>query len=597
MRKLDKLTLKDMLERSVEMHAERPSLGTIDGNAMTYAQLGRKVNEISSFLQEQGIIMGDRVALLSENMPNWGVSYLAITTMGAVVVPILPDFRPQEIHHILRNSKSKAIFVSQKLYDKLEDFEFELAKTVIIIDDFSLVPPNTKKEALPDAMVKGQARLNQFLDAVNNLAKHLPDMESFQKVFEERRRDFRKLWESTLRMTGRLPIAVEPDSLAAILYTSGTTGHSKGVMLTHENLVFNVLDTLKIQPIISTDRMLSILPLAHTYECTIGFLLPVSQGGAVYYLNKPPVAKILADAFQRIRPTLVLSVPLVIEKMYRSRILPKLTKNAVLRGLTKVGPVRKAMHKAAGKKLLEFFGGELHFFGVGGAKLARDVELFLREAEFPYSIGYGLTETSPLIAGCTPAITKFRSTGPTLPGLEVRIANPNSKTGVGEIQVRGASVMRGYYQDPEQTKEVMTEDGYFKTGDLGILDKDGYLFIKGRSKNVIIGASGENIYPMDIEAVINQEEYVMEALVYEQNGKLTARVHLDYERLDKEQQTLFQKASDSKIKKQIEQILTQIQKAVNAKLPTFSRLNRVIEQPEPFVRTPTKKIKRYLYTQ
>jgi long-chain acyl-CoA synthetase len=262
--------------------------------------------------------------------------------------------------------------------------------------------------------------------------------------------------------------------------------------------------------------------------------------------------------------------------------------------LYKLPALRKRIHRAAGKKLMQTFGGQLKFFGIGGAKLSREVELFLREGGFPYAIGYGLTETSPLIAGCTPSLTRFRSTGPVVPGMEVRIADPEASTGIGEIQTRGTSVMKGYYRDPERTAETFTPDGWFRTGDLGVLDKDGYLYIEGRLKNMILGPSGENIYPEAVESVINRSDVVLESIVYEDEGQLAARVHLDYEKLD--ESFSAEGLTEAQIRSRIETMLEDIRKTTNESVSAFSRIARVIEQVEPFEKTPTQKIKRYLYT-
>jgi len=522
--------------------------------------VAEKVDEIKSFLHHNGIIVGDRVAILAENSPNWGIAYLAITTMGAIVVPILPDFRENEIQHILKHSGAKAIFVSEKYYGKLD--VLSPGDLQILIDDFSIIPPATTKEKL-------------------------------QKIINGGSNELAKLKESALKITGFAGQEVREDDLAAIIYTSGTTGHSKGVMLSHKNIVFNIIDTLKIQKVDENDRLVSVLPLSHTYECTIGFLLPLYCGASIFYLDKPPIARVLLPAMMKIKPTMILTVPLIIEKIFKTKIQPTFTSKKLLSGIYKIPFFRKIFHRIAGKKLYHSFGGHLHFFGIGGALLAPDAERFLRDAKFPYAIGYGLTETSPLIAGCTPRVTKYRSTGTVLPGLEIKMGNKNA-AGEGEILIRGNSVMKGYYKDPDRTKEVLSDDGWFRTGDLGILKKDRYLFIKGRVKNVIIGASRENVYPEDLEAIISENEFVLETLVYSQNNKIIARIHPNYEMIDEKFKAQHRK--ESQMQKIINQLLLDVKTEVNLRVPQFSRLSTVIEQTEPFVKTPTQKIKRYLYT-
>jgi len=560
---LEKMTFKHVLKNSVEKYGERPALSMVNGEPITYRQLGEKVHTLSTILADRGIKAGDRVAILSENMPNWGIAYFAITTMGAIAVPILPDFHANEVLHILRHSEAKAIFISEKQYNKLEEARIEGLKTLFILDNFSLIPPETTMDKLNEIIIEGQ-------------------------------REFTKIKESAMKIAGREFAKVREDDIASFIYTSGTTGHSKAVMLTHKNFVFDALETLKIQHVSQEDRLLSVLPLSHCYEFTIGFLIPLIQGAAVYYLDKPPVAKVLLPAMQKVKPTMMLTVPLIMEKLFKTKVLPQFTSSSVTRFFYNLSFFRIKLHKIAAAKIHKMFGGELRFFGIGGALLAPEVEQFMREGNFPYAIGYGLTETSPLIAGSSPDVTKFRSTGIILPGIEVKIDQPNPETGEGEICVRGANVMKGYFKDPERTARVLSSDGWFRTGDLGMMDKDGYLYIKGRMNSMIVGPSGENIYPEEIESIINRSDYVLESIVYQDNGQLIARIHLNYELLDKE--LASSKLSETQISQHIKKKLEEIRRQVNASVSAFSRINKVIEQTEPFEKTPTKKIKRFLYT-
>jgi len=386
---------------------------------------------------------------------------------------------------------------------------------------------------------------------------------------------------------------VHEDDTAALIYTSGTTGMSKGVMLSHKNLVLDAWITTRFQPVKTGDRLLSVLPLSHTYECTIGFIIPMMGGACVYYLDKPPTARVLVPAMQKIRPTMILTVPLIIEKIFKTQVYPQLNANPVFRALYKMPPTRKFLHQMAGKKLMKTFGGELHFFGIGGALVSWEVERFLSEAGFPYAIGYGLTETAPLIAGSHPRDTRFRSTGQVLEHLQLRIADPDPKTRIGEIQVKGETVMKGYYKDPVKTAEAFTKDGFFKTGDLGILRKKRYLYIIGCSKNVIVAASGENIYPEEVENKLNEHEAVLESLVLDVGGVLTARVFLSPEYLEKHHHT--SRLTSAKHKKLVDALLDEIKSQANQNLSSFSRIKRIIEQQEPFEKTATQKIKRFLY--
>ncbi|MCV6607573.1 MAG: AMP-binding protein, partial [Campylobacterales bacterium] len=324
------------------------------------------------------------------------------------------------------------------------------------------------------------------------------------------------------------------------------------------------------------------------FECSIGFLIPLIYGSQIQYIEKPPTPKILVDALGKVRPTFMVSVPLIIEKIFKNKIYPNLTKNIALRTAYKVPMIRKKLHKVAGKKLIETFGGRLHFFGIGGAKISAQVEAFLDEADFPYTIGYGLTETSPLLSGTVAQYRRLRSAGTMLHGLEYRI-NENK-----ELVVKGPNIMMGYYKDEERTKEVL-EDGWFNTGDLGVIDQDGYLFIEGRSKNVIVGPSGENIYPEQIESKLNDYEFVLESVVYLDSNRLQARVHLDYEKLDEKFNT--DNVPDSQVEQKIQELLEEIRIDLNESVSSFSKIMKFIEQREPFVKTATKKIKRYLYTE
>ncbi|MFA6195454.1 MAG: AMP-binding protein [Sulfurimonas sp.] len=552
---LENFTLPSLLHRSVEMYKNENSLCKVGGSSMSYGELNDKIQNMVKLLKENGISKGDKVVLLSENMPHWGVAYLGVTSIGAVIVPILPDFHPADVHHIIRHSEAKAAFASEKYLSTIEECTQNDIKLVIKLENLEIIEELTNKD---------------YISTIKQKTKELTQKMSNQTLEE--------------------PLE---DDLAAIIYTSGTTGHSKGVMLSHKNIVTNALSVHNILTITKSDIFLSILPLAHTFECTVGLIVPLLHGSSVYYIDKVPTPSVLLKAFEVVKPTMILSVPLIIEKIYKNKVLPKFTSSALMRFLYKIPFIRKFLNKIAGKKLLESFGGRLRFFGIGGAPLSPFVEQFLIEAHFPYIIGYGLTETAPLIAGSVLGETpKFRSTGIAFSGVEIKIKDKNSQTGEGEIVVKSPSVMLGYYKDKEKTDEVM-EDGWFLTGDLGYMDEDGYLFISGRIKNVIIGAGGENIYPEQIEAIINQNEAVLDSLVLQQEDKLVARVHLDYEMLDKKFKA--DKKTDTLVKEEITLLLEQMRQDVNAQLASYSKIVKYIEQIEPFVKTPTKKIKRYLY--
>ncbi|MDP4187151.1 MAG: AMP-binding protein [Bacteroidota bacterium] len=555
MQEIQKYTLQALLKSSAECFGDKTALSFIDIQGYTYRDLYVKARELSFFLHCSGIEKGDKVAVFSENNPNWGLAYFSIAWMGAVNVPILPDFTEIEVKNILEHSETKAIFVSKKLMARCNLETFQDKFLIIVLDDFSL-PFDTEHQTI-----------ERFL---------------------------RERLEEALHFE---PLQVEDDDLAAIIYTSGTTGKSKGVMLSNKNLIFDVIQSLTLVNINSEDRFLSILPLSHTYECSLGLILPVMQGSTVYYLDKPPSASYLLPAIQKVKPTAMLTVPLIMEKIYKSQILPKFTGNKVTKMIYSVPLLRKLLNRLVGMKLYKIFGGCIRFYGIGGAPLSPEVERFLHEARFPYAIGYGLTETSPMIAGCSPAETKLYSTGYVMKDVEVKIDNPNPETGEGEILVRGHNVMKGYFKDKLLTLNAFTHDGWFRTGDLGVFDKDRYLFIKGRLKNMILGPSGENIYPEEIEAIINKIEGVVESVVYEKKGRLIAKVHVNYDELEESYNNLKQSAINwqNQMQSKISDMMVEIQEKVNKQVSKFSRLSLVVEQVEPFEKTPTQKIKRYLY--
>ncbi|MBN2417511.1 AMP-binding protein [bacterium] len=559
---LTKLTVKQLIEESVRRYGSNPALGFVGQQPISYARLGQQIHSQSTLLHRRGVTHGDRVAIISENMPNWGIAYFSILYLGAVAVPVLPDFHASEIHHIIRHAGAKALYVSRKMMDKIEDLSDADISTLIIIDDFTLVAPETRIGRIKDLIKEGG-------------------------------REYAKLKESAGRAAGLIPAEVRETDLAAIIYTSGTTGHSKGVMLTHGNIIHNVISSGAVQPVGDTDRFLSILPLSHTYENTIGLLLPLMQGACIYYLDRPPAANILLPAMEKVRPTFMLSVPLILEKLYKKKIAPRLNVSGIGGRILSLRPIRKWLSLIIGRKLIKSFGGRIKFFGIGGAPLTPEVERFLRDAGFPYAVGYGLTETAPLLAGCAPGVTRFQSTGPAVKDVQLIIADPDPRTGEGEILAKGPNIMKGYYKDPDSTRAVFTEDGWFRTGDLGTFDADGYLYIKGRLKNVIIGPSGENIYPEEIEAHLTSFPYVLEAIVFRQDERLIAKVYLNYEELDR----IFEREHLSRqhIRERIAALLEEMRTTINSRISVYSRIHQILEQPEPFEKTPTQKIKRYLY--
>lgn len=535
-------SLRALFEYSTSKYPNNKALYFINGPGYTYNEFAIKTREISDILSKYGIKKGDKVGLISQNMPNWAVAFFSISAFGKIAIPMLPDFSESDIKHILKHSESKALFVSEKLYPKIKEKAIDRLSLIIKLDDFSIIKGEMVEEPEPTLSTD----------------------------------------------------QIKSEDLASIIYTSGTTGSSKGVMLTHKNFCANLYAAQNLRPSYEWDVWLSLLPLSHTLENSLSLILPMQAGASVYYLTKAPTPTILMKAFAEVHPTSILSVPLIIEKVYKSSILPQLNKSFITRTLYKIGPTRKILHKVAGKKLMKKFGGAIRFFGIGGAKLNRDVERFLYESKFPYAIGYGLTETSPLLAGAIPSMVRMGSTGPAVYGVQLKLIDIDPSTGIGEIVAKGDNVMRGYYKNIEATEEAFTPDGWFRTKDLGIFDKDGWLYIKGRTNNTIIGPSGENIYPEEIESVINSHDLVSESIVTEERGKLKALVHFNSEKL-----AAFLATKDELTKtaqEKIENLKKEIMDYVNEKVSKFSKISDVTEHEEEFEKTATQKIKRYLYS-
>ncbi|HAC20753.1 MAG TPA: AMP-dependent synthetase, partial [Porphyromonadaceae bacterium] len=371
---------------------------------------------------------------------------------------------------------------------------------------------------------------------------------------------------------------------------------SKGVMLTHGNLTFVAEKVRSIQEVYETDSFLSVLPLSHVYENVLGLILPISRGASVYYMSKPPTPTLLMKALEEVKPTMMLIVPLIIEKIYFSRIRPELTRNFLMRKMYHVWPINHFMNRKAGKMLKKAFGGRLRFLGIGGAPLDVSTERFLRDGAVPYSCGYGLTETASLIFGSKVGKVKFRSVGPPLEGVSYMIRKPNDKAIEGEVVVKGRGVMRGYFKDTEQTRQVLSPDGWFSTGDLAEM-KNGNLYIRGRSKNMILGPSGENIYPEEIESVLNTMDGVEESVVYEKRGRIIAKVYINPENLAKKYDAFKQFASfkQEELQGRLDNYATDLKKKLNAHLNRYSQVQDMILMNAPFEKTPTHKIKRFLY--
>ena len=534
-------TLYEIVKHSVEKFSERIAFSMIGGEDVSYKEVGERVEKVKEMLLNAGVGKGDKVAILSSSMPNWGVAYFAVTTSGMVAVPILPDFTGAELDLIIEHSEAKAILVSDKLYTKLSKSTVEKMNIVIRTKGLNIISQTVEERA--EAMVP------------------------------------------------------KPEDLAVIIYTSGTTSKPKGVMLTHYNIA---AQTTIIPPLFEyneDDVLLSILPLAHTYECTLGMIYPFSRGAQVHYMDRPPTASALMPALSQVRPTVIASVPLIMEKIYRGKVRPTFDKNPITRKLYGWDWSRKLLHKVAGNSLKKLFGGRMRLFAIGGAKFDSEAERFLYEAGFPYGIGYGLTETAPLLAGAVGDMVRVGSTGPSLPAVQIRLDNINPETKQGEIVAKTPSCMIGYYKNEQATKDAFTEDGWFRTGDLGYIAEDGWIYIKGRLKNMIVGPSGENIYPEDIEEVLNSNRFVAESVVTEEDGKLIALVHFDTTALEETYDEFKHKVSVSAEQMQLkmEEIKREVMEYVNSKVNRFSKISKVVDNEGEFEKTPTKKIRRFNY--
>jgi len=550
------MTLNYVIDSSCSKYSDRPAIGMAMEQPLCYGEFHESILALAMRLQTEGINKGDRLAILGENSHNWAIAYLATVRLGAVAVPILPDLPESDVHHIISEMQVKALFTTQKQIEKIYEFRDEVKGPVITLDDYDakvgIISILTFSSYLGEALATFRAN---------------PDNPPFAPVDE--------------------------NDLASILYTSGTSGYSKAVMLSHKNLTANAFAASGLKEIEPGSVFLSVLPMSHTYEFTCGFILPILCGCRIAYAGKTPTPAILQKLCEHEKPFAIFAVPLVLEKIYKKKVLPQIEKSNLLKGVCKFGVGRKFVYRKIGRKLLSFFGGNLQLMGVGGAALNPDVEKFLYEARFPYLVGYGMTESSPLIAG-GPAGDRtiaIGSSGKPIPGVQVKIADPDPESGIGEITVCGANVMQGYYNDQEATAAVLSTDGWLSTGDLGFIDKEGNLHICGRSKNVIVLPNGENVYPEAIEHKLNGYHWVVESMLIENNGQMEAWIYPDYEFID--DQTAGSSRADRRV--YIENLLDHLRTELNRELPKSSRLAKVFERREPFIKTATHKIKRYLY--
>ena len=502
--------------------------------AYTYATFKNECDALSKVLTQYGIGADDKVAILSTNMPNWSVAFFATVVFGRISIPILPDSSENEVTNIINHSESKVLFVAKKMLGKVSQEVMEKMTLVIELDTLEIIKADDEK----------------------------------------------------FTCDGRTSVPT-PDEIATIIYTSGTTGSAKGVVLSHRNLAANVITCYHSCKRTEKDRWLSILPMAHTLEMTLGMLYPMYTGSTVYYLPKPPAAPLLLKAMKIVRPTTMLTVPMIIEKVYKGSVLPTIKKSRTLTWMNK--HMHGMMCRIIGIKLKKTFGGCISFYGIGGAKLDPEVEDFLLKARFPYAIGYGLTETAPLLGYAMDGWRAVGSFGYPVHNVKLKLYNVDPVTGEGEIVAKGPNVMLGYYKDPVRTRSVFTEDGWFRTSDIAIQDELGRYYIKGRNSNMILGPSGENIYPEEIENVLNNQEGVGESIVVERNGRLVALV------APAEGFIEWDKESEDKFYEKLAHWKAKILSVTNKNVNKSSQVSSVEVMKEPFEKTATQKIRRFKY--
>lgn len=513
-----------------------------------YSDVAKNILIMHNVFKRSSIYKGDKIALCGGNSINWALSYLSIISYGAVVIPILVDFSPSDISSIIKDSGTKYLFIDRNTADKIENETINSLEMVFSLDDFSIINVN------------------------NNVYKEIRIGEN---IFDVELDNFS-------RDNFSLNI-FDNETLATIIYTSGTTGFSKGVMLNHNALAANLKYAIANMPIKPNDHILSFLPLAHVFGCLFDFLFPFSKGACIYMLNAIPSPNILLKAFDEIKPSLILMVPLIIEKIYLKKLLPVISK-PIIKKLLALPLISSILKKNIREKLTKSFGGNFHELIIGGSALNEEVEKFLIDIGFKFTVGYGMTECAPLISYAPWNKHVARSCGCIIDSLEIKI-DAKGEDEVGEIMVKGENVMLGYYKNPKATAEALSKDGWLRTGDLGVLGENNRIFIRGRSKNMILGASGQNIYPEEIESKLNAMPYILESLILSRENKLHALLYLDEERIKEEN------LNEDEIKNRLESNRIEINKA----LPEYSRISSFNIQAEEFIKNPSKKIKRFLY--
>jgi long-chain acyl-CoA synthetase len=546
-----KENIVQLLSRSIRNHWEINALSNYQGTPMTYGEVGNEMIRWHRLFEKLEIEQGDKIALVGKNQAQWAVIYLASISFGAVIVPVLPDFSSRDLQHILIHSDSKMLFADKEILAELPEGSLDFLKMV-----FSLNSTDNDIEKYLDRSGLGEGVLKQFS-----------------------RKEFRKI-------TGKeFPDLKMPnDQLAVINYTSGTTGFSKGVMLLHNNLSANITFARNAMSLEPGDRILSFLPLAHAFGCAFDFLYPFTMGCHITFLNKLPSPMVVMKAFSEIRPRLIFSVPLIIEKIYKNQIQPRIGQN-VLNFLIHIPVINRLIYANIRKKIYHVFGGNFREMIIGGAALNHKAERFFKKAKLPITVGYGMTECGPLISYAPWDRHRKESAGKLVDTLEIKIDSEDPNRKVGEILVKGENVMLGYYKNPDATRQVIDQEGWLHTGDLGVIDLEMNIYIRGRSKNMILGPSGQNIYPEEIESMINNLPYVSESLVVERNHKLVVLIFPD-----------LTSQNDHEVGEvELAQLLDQEIKKMNEHLPGYMRITRIEIMKNEFEKTPKRSIKRFIY--
>ena len=545
-------SVNKIFEESFRKNWDRPAISNYQGVTLHYRDLARRIAKLHIMFEECGLEKGDKVAICSRNQANWVVSFLAAMTYGAVPVPLMHEFKPSNINHLVNHSEAKILFVDEVIWEGLSEIDMSDLQAVIQVNTFKLLYAANEK------ITESREHLNELF------GRHYP-MEFTPESLN--------YYEDSV------------DELAIINYTSGTSGFSKGVMIPYRAIRSNIEFAAKVLPILNnSSRVVSMLPCAHMYGLMFEVLYELSVGCHVYFLSRLPSPKIIMQALAEVKPTLVIAVPLIIEKIYKSKVKPVI-ENAGIKFALKLPLLDQFIMNKIKTELVNAFGGEFDEVIIGGAAFNKEVEAFFKKMEFPFTVGYGMTECAPIITYDDYKTAKLYSCGKIVPNMEMKIDSPDPVNIPGELLVKGANVFLGYYKNEEATREVLDKDGWLHTGDMGVIDADGYLFLRGRSKCMILGPSGQNIYPEEVEAVLDTRPYVLESLVIEDNGGLTALIYPDFDTAAKEgmdQATFI---------KYIEDTLPE----VNKELPNYAKLKKIEVMSEAFERTPKKSIKRYLY--